>query len=142
MESNKSGFEPKNIWIARRKKQLRSAIIDLLNQYHEVPKEWIDEYNNHTIMSGSIIDTIIIIKESSTNCYEVQFGNGKSGSIVYSELDYEFQLFEATSEVEQVILCRNKVGLTKDKSFVQTMIDWLTSIGFIVDVDNGLRQTT
>lgn len=140
MERNKSGIEPKNIWIARRKKELRTAIIDLLNQYHEVPKEWIDEYNNHTKMSyGSIIDTIIILKETSTNCYEVQFGNSKKGSIRYSELDYEFQLFEAKNDVEQVILCRNKVGLTKDKSFIQTMVDWLTSIGFVVDIDNGLR---
>ncbi|CAD0220336.1 hypothetical protein [Chryseobacterium sp. JV274] len=143
MENNKSGVEPKNVWIARRKKELRSAIIDMLNQYHELPKEWIDEYNSHTKNNpAGVIDTIKIIKETSAKNYDVQFGNGKTGSIGYSELDSEFQLFEANNDVVQAILCRSKMELTVGKSFIQIMVNWLTSIGFIVDIDNGLRQAT
>ncbi|EFK36815.1 Uncharacterised protein [Chryseobacterium gleum] len=47
MENNKSGIESKNVWIARRKKDLRSVIIDLLNQYSEVPVELFEEHNEH-----------------------------------------------------------------------------------------------
>lgn len=43
------GIEPKNIWISQRVKDLREAIIRYLDEYNQVPTEWLNEYNEHLL---------------------------------------------------------------------------------------------